>query len=84
MLGFAQSLEPMPVNIPGTDEQYADFVYDPPDGRPCLVRRVSGELRVPSLVYKSRDYEAQKMCSQGTGEHAGHLIGTQFGGGLAG
>jgi len=60
MLGFAKSLRAEPREYSGTNEQYASFVYDPPDGRACLVRRVSGELRVPSLVQKSRDFEAQK------------------------
>jgi hypothetical protein len=39
----------------------------------------SGELGVPGQVKTHRDKNAQSSVSAGTGEHAGHLIGIQFG-----
>jgi hypothetical protein len=67
------------VNIPGTNQPYPPFEFQPIHPGRLLYKEAAGELRVPSLVTKSRDLKAQRECSQGTGEHAGHLIGTQFG-----
>ena len=67
------------MNIPGTNQAYPDFEFDSFHRGKYFYKRALGELRVPSLVAKSRDYKAQKAVSFHTGEHAGHLIGTQFG-----
>jgi hypothetical protein len=67
------------VNIPGTNQPYPPFEFQPDQPEKHFYRQASGELRVPSLVTKHRDLKAQRALSQGTGEHAGHLIGTQFG-----
>ena len=42
-------------------------------------REASGELGVPGKVATHRLESAQRAMSAGTGEHAGHMIGTQFG-----
>lgn len=39
----------------------------------------SGKLGVPGKVLKHRSQSAQHAVSHGTGDHAGHLIGNQFG-----
>lgn len=38
-----------------------------------------GDLGVPGKVATFRDISAQRVMSGGTGEHAGHMIGIQFG-----
>jgi hypothetical protein len=40
---------------------------------------ISGELGEPGKVMTHRDVRAQQAMSGGTGEHAGHRIGIQFG-----
>jgi hypothetical protein len=40
---------------------------------------LSGDLGVPGQVVTHRDPRAQRVISEGTGEHAGHRIGIQFG-----
>jgi hypothetical protein len=47
-------------------------------GRYCH-KEASGELGVPGRVATHRVVSAQRTMSGGTGEHAGHLIGIQFG-----
>lgn len=42
-------------------------------------KEASGELGVPRQVTTHRDVKEQRTLSEGTGEHAGHLIGIQFG-----
>jgi hypothetical protein len=42
-------------------------------------KEASGELGVPGTVVKHRIVAAQTTMSGGTGDHAGHLIGIQFG-----
>ena len=42
-------------------------------------KRGEGTLGVPGQVMTHRDNSAQRAISSGTGEHAGHLIGIQFG-----
>lgn len=42
-------------------------------------KEASGELGLPGQVMTSRSPAAQRAISSGTGEHAGHLIGVQFG-----
>jgi hypothetical protein len=42
-------------------------------------KEASGELGVPGKVATHRIVAAQTTMSGGTGEHAGHLIGIQFG-----
>ena len=42
-------------------------------------KEASGELGVPGKVVTHRVVSAQRAMSGGTGEHAGHLIGIQFG-----
>jgi hypothetical protein len=40
---------------------------------------ISGELGEPGKVMTHRSINAQRTMSRGTGEHAGHRIGIQFG-----
>jgi hypothetical protein len=40
---------------------------------------LSGQLGVPGRVMTHRSRYAQQLMSEGTGEHAGHRIGIQFG-----
>jgi hypothetical protein len=42
-------------------------------------KRGEGNLGIPGQVMTHRDNSAQRSISSGTGEHAGHLIGIQFG-----
>lgn len=42
-------------------------------------KEASGELGVPGKVVTHRLESAQRTMSAGTGEHAGHMIGIQFG-----
>ncbi len=42
-------------------------------------KEASGYLGVPGEVMTHRDVDEQRAVSVGTGEHAGHLIGIQFG-----
>src|ERR1700743_1086093 len=42
-------------------------------------KEASGELGIPGQVVTHRSVYAQTQVSAGTGEHAGHLIGIQFG-----
>jgi hypothetical protein len=42
-------------------------------------KRGEGPLGVPGQVMTHRETTAQRAVSSGTGEHAGHLIGIQFG-----
>src|ERR1700753_1731993 len=44
-----------------------------------VYKEASGELGVPGRVMTHRNPGAQRAMAQGTGEHAGHLIGVQFG-----
>ncbi|HYK36159.1 hypothetical protein [Alloacidobacterium sp.] len=45
----------------------------------CFFKEAAGELGVPGQVMKHRDEDAQEELSEGSGEHAGHMIGIQFG-----
>ena len=42
-------------------------------------KEASGELGVPGRVLTHGDLAAQRAMPSGTGEHAGHMIGIQFG-----
>lgn len=42
-------------------------------------KEATGELGVPGRVATHRIVSAQRAMSSGTGEHAGHMIGIQFG-----
>jgi hypothetical protein len=42
-------------------------------------KEATGELGVPSQVMTHRDVKAQRDLASGTGDHAGHMIGVQFG-----
>ncbi len=55
------------------------FVFREWRSQDYLYVRASGELGVPGEVSTHRDQRAQRQVSSGTGEHAGHLIGIQFG-----
>lgn len=44
-----------------------------------VYKEASGELGVPGRVATHRIIGAQRVLSSGTGDHAGHLIGIQFG-----
>lgn len=57
----------------------AQFVFRTwPNGK-YWYKEASGELGVPGTVVKHRDIAAQRAMSSGSGEHAGHMIGIQFG-----
>jgi hypothetical protein len=61
-------------------EPHGSFRFEPnPPNDTLPYKRASGELGVPSTVAKSRNRSAQRKISEGTGEHAGHLIATRFG-----
>jgi DNA/RNA non-specific endonuclease len=42
-------------------------------------KEAAGELGVPGKVATHRDVRAQRDLAGGTGDHAGHMIGVQFG-----
>src|SRR5882672_10051228 len=42
-------------------------------------KEAAGELGIPGQVMTHRDVNAQKQLASGTGDHAGHMIGVQFG-----
>lgn len=42
-------------------------------------KEAAGELGVPGTVATHRDVQAQRDLAGGTGDHAGHMIGVQFG-----
>jgi hypothetical protein len=42
-------------------------------------KEAAGELGVPGQVATHRDVQAQRDLAGGTGDHAGHMIGVQFG-----
>lgn len=42
-------------------------------------KEAAGELGVPGKVATHRDVQAQRTMAGGTGDHAGHMIGVQFG-----
>jgi DNA/RNA non-specific endonuclease len=42
-------------------------------------KEAAGELGVPGKVATHRDVKAQRDLAGGTGDHAGHMIGVQFG-----
>ncbi|HEX3435191.1 MAG TPA: DNA/RNA non-specific endonuclease [Pseudacidobacterium sp.] len=42
-------------------------------------KEASGELGVPGQVETHRDVKSQRDLASGTGDHAGHMIGVQFG-----
>lgn len=42
-------------------------------------KEAAGELGVPGKVATHRDVQAQRDLAGGTGDHAGHMIGVQFG-----
>jgi len=44
-----------------------------------LFKEAAGELGVPGKVMTHRDVKAQRDLAGGTGDHAGHMIGVQFG-----
>ncbi len=67
------------MNIPGTNQPYPAFSFQSFDRGDFSYKQAAGELRRPSLVTGIRDERAQWAVSHGTGEHAGHLIATQFG-----
>lgn len=80
----AQALGPGPVSPPeliprGALDISERFVFRQWDTGNFSYKEVSGELGVPGQVRTHRDRNAQRRLSAGTGEHAGHLIGIQFG-----
>lgn len=44
-----------------------------------LFKEAAGELGVPGKVMTHRDVQAQRDLAGGSGDHAGHMIGVQFG-----
>jgi hypothetical protein len=57
----------------------AQFVFRQWTQGKFFYKEASGELGVPGKVATHRIVAAQRTMSGGTGEHAGHLIGIQFG-----
>lgn len=55
------------------------FNFDSGPSGAGYFKKAWGELGVPSQVMTHRDVTAQRGVSAGSGEHAGHLIGIQFG-----
>jgi len=69
----AKSIASGSVNISGR------FHFRQWSSGPFFYKEGKGELGVPGRVMTHRDKKAQETVSAGTGEHAGHLIGIQFG-----
>lgn len=57
----------------------AQFVFRTWSNGRYWYKEASGELGVPGRVATNRVVAAQRAMSARTGEHAGHLIGIQFG-----
>lgn len=55
------------------------FWSDLEGGRFRTIQEAWGRLGCPGVVYDERDEYAQRKLSGRTGDHAGHLIGSQFG-----
>lgn len=55
------------------------FHFDQWSSASFFYKRGAGYLGVPGTVITHRDEKIQKAFSKDTGEHAGHLIGIQFG-----
>ena len=83
-MSVASPLGPGPVWSPGLVPRGVldiggRFVFRTWSSREYSYVEASGELGVPGQVKTHRDKRAQRRVSAGTGEHAGHLIGIQFG-----
>ena len=57
----------------------AQFVFRTWNNGKYWYKEAAGELGVPGNVATHRIVAAQRTMSAGTGEHAGHMIGIQFG-----
>jgi hypothetical protein len=57
----------------------AQFIFRPWTQGNYSYKEASGELGVPGKIATHRIEAEQHAMSSGTGEHAGHLIGIQFG-----
>jgi len=57
----------------------AQFIFRQWTQGKYFYKEAQGELGVPGKVATHRIVAAQRLMSAGTGEHAGHLIGIQFG-----
>jgi hypothetical protein len=57
----------------------AQFVFRQWTQGKYFYKEASGELGIPGQVATHRIVAAQRTMSGGSGEHAGHLIGIQFG-----
>ena len=57
----------------------AQFVFRQWNQGRYWYKEAAGELGVPGKVATHRVVAAQRAMSAGTGEHAGHMIGIQFG-----
>jgi hypothetical protein len=61
-------------------DRSSQFHFEPPTREGNYVyKRAWGKLGVPGTVLTHRDVKQQRELSQGTGEHAGHLIAIEFG-----
>jgi hypothetical protein len=63
----------------GSGDVRGRFTFREWSGADYRYVQASGELGVPGDVVTHRDEKEQRQVSAGTGEHAGHLIGIQFG-----
>jgi len=57
----------------------SNFHFDQWSSPSFFYKRGAGYLGVPGTVITHRDEKIQETLSRDTGEHAGHLIGIQFG-----
>jgi hypothetical protein len=78
--GEAKGLPRLPERYPDVRGRFGfAFWSDLDGGRFRTIREAWGRLGCPGVVYDERDEYAQRKLSGGTGDHAGHLIGSQFG-----
>jgi len=64
---------------PGLPDISSHFRFRKYTAGSCQIVEGSGRLGIPGKVKQHRDRAAQQALSRGTGDHAGHLIGNQFG-----
>lgn len=62
--------------LPDISRRYEYRSWDAPDR---AYKQVSGRLGVPGAVKTHRSKSSQTAVSEGTGDHAGHLVGDRFG-----
>jgi DNA/RNA non-specific endonuclease len=71
--------EEMAMNLPSLPDISGRFKFKDGNRSGHFFKEASGYLGTPGDVATHRDINEQRAVSAGTGEHAGHLIGIQFG-----